>query len=128
MARLVRRDAERNAVAAAAEIEPEYEAWLFQRAAPHARAQAEAAMKTINGRRPARDVSEQRIPDQRAVAEYPHVLAGIVRRQQAFERGVEFGLGQDRQVVLAPRAGFAQGVVFEVFARQCHTGATASAA
>jgi hypothetical protein len=58
-----------------------------------ARAQAEAAVKSMNGDVLALDVVKERIPNERAVAEDPDIACGIPVGQYAFERGVEFFLG-----------------------------------
>src|SRR5258705_13355026 len=64
MARFASRDAERNAVAAAAEVQSQHQPRLVDRAASGARAQAEAAVKAVNAGEPAFDIMKQRVPDQ----------------------------------------------------------------
>src|SRR5687768_11615169 len=62
---LLGRDAEGDAVAAAAEVESQHQPRLLYRAAAHARAQAEAAMKAVHCCRLPLDMMKQRIPDER---------------------------------------------------------------
>src|SRR5258706_1146894 len=81
-AQLVRRvvsgDAIRDAAAAAARIEPEHEPGPLQRAAVDVRPQAEAAVKAVQPRYAPLLVMDDRVPDERAVAEQPYVRTRLV--------------------------------------------------
>jgi len=81
-AQLVRRvvsgDAIRHAAAAAARIEPEHEPGPLQRAAVDVRPQAEAAVKAVQPRYAPLLVMDDRVPDERAVAEQPYVRTRLV--------------------------------------------------
>jgi hypothetical protein len=70
-------------VAAAAEIEAQDEPGLVRGAAPHPRPEAEPAVEAAQRRRAALVMVQQRVPEQRSVAEDPDVLAGADPRQHA---------------------------------------------
>ena len=89
MAHFSRGNSQGNPFAAAAEIEPEHEPRLVDRAAAMARAQAEAAVKAMHRDVLPLDVMKERIPDERAVTEEPQVILRIPAGEDRFERGVE---------------------------------------
>jgi hypothetical protein len=111
-------DAQRDTVAAAAEVEPQHQPRLLDGAAAMPRAQAKAAVKTVDRDVLALDVVKQRVPDQRAVTEYPQIFRRFPAGEDAVERTVEFLLGNKRQTREVCIAVFPQDVVLEIFAGQ----------
>ncbi|SPR97829.1 hypothetical protein CBM2634_A200081 [Cupriavidus taiwanensis] len=113
-----------HAVAAAAAVEPEHQPGIVPGAAVDAGIEVEAAVVAVHRGALALGVHHHRVPDQRAVAEYPDIAAqlGIVgaARQRIGQRLLQRGLGQQRGRNRGAAQRGAQPVGFEVLSRDGH--------
>ncbi|SOY64416.1 hypothetical protein CBM2586_A80025 [Cupriavidus phytorum] len=116
--------AEGHAVTAAAAVEPEHQPGIVPGAAVDAGIEVEAAVVAVHRGALALGVHHHRVPDQRAVAEYPDIAAqrGIMgaARQRIGQRLLQRGLGQQRGRNRGAAQRGAQPVGFEVLSRDAH--------
>ncbi|SOY48082.1 hypothetical protein CBM2587_A170148 [Cupriavidus taiwanensis] len=116
--------AERHAMAAAAAVQPQHQAGIVPGAAVDAGIEIEAAVVAVHRGALALGVHHHRVPDQRAVAEYPDIAAqrGIVgaARQCIGQRLLQRRLGQQRGRNRGAAQRGAQPVGFEVLSRDAH--------
>ncbi|SOY48598.1 protein of unknown function [Cupriavidus taiwanensis] len=116
--------AEHHAVAAAAAVEPEHQSGIVPGAPVDAGIEVEAAVVAVHRGALALGVHHHRVPDQRAVAEYPHIAAerAIVgaARQRIGQRLLQRRFGQQRGRNRGAAQRGAQPVGFEVLSRDAH--------
>src|SRR5258708_3703159 len=118
--RVVSGDAIRHPAAAAAGVEAEHESGPLQRAAVDVRPQAEAAVKAVQPRDAPLLVMNDRVPDERAVAEQPYVRARLVPVENLPERGFLLLVGEHPHLRIEPAKGRPQQVVLEVGTGEGH--------
>ena len=120
----VARYAEGDASATAATVQSEYEPRVVPGAAIDAGIEVEAAVIAVHRGAGGLGVEDHRVPDERAVAEHPGVLAVAVRSRQPRERRCkrrfQRSLGQQRRRDGRITQGGAQPVLFEILSGDGH--------
>src|SRR3989475_4608753 len=109
-----------HAAAAAARVEPQHEPGPLQRAAVDVRPQAEAAVKAVQPRDAPLLVMDERVPDERAVAEQPYVRARLVQVENFPQLGFLLRVGKHPHLRIEPAKRRPQQVVLEIGAGEGH--------
>jgi len=113
-------DAIRHAAAAPPRIEAEHEPGPLQRAAVDVRPQAEAAVKAVQPRYAPLLVMDDRVPDERAVAEQPYVRTGSCLSRTSRREASCSSSREHPHLRIEPAKRRPQQVVLEVGAGEGH--------
>src|SRR5258706_13007107 len=101
-------------------MKAEHDPGRWKGAAVDVRPQEEAAMNAVQARDAPLLVMDDRVPDERAVAEQPHVRARLVQVENFPERGFLLRVGENLHLRVEPAKRRPQQVVLEIGAGEGH--------